>query len=737
MDTPTPSDPKRSGQGWLPRLIPGAALALLIILLTQGSLLEITPLTRLELSTIDYRFRMRGNLPVPQESLKVVIVEINRESFRSLPEHFPWPRAYYARLVRNLKRAGAAAVGFDIVFDQPDKAHPGSDEDLRNAMKETGIVVVGGKTDISSGTYTEKRADENYNSVFFGVDSSIGIVYLRNDDDGIYRRYRPFTVDPARGLRIPTLSFAVLNKYDGKGPFYVAENRASEFVYDGRPLPKFDPTSVLINYYGPDRTFVRLKFVDLIDDKDFKTVDEISTGADINTFDDPDIGYLSSGILKGKIVLVGSTEPEEHDILPVPLPSGQQAGDNMMCGVEIHANVIQNTLDGTFLRKEPWWIDVSAILVFCLTTFLAMSKFKEIKFKRQIMGDILGIILMVAELALIGAVSLRLFSRSGYVTVMTSPVLAVLLGYVGALVYNYVAERKQKMLIKGMFSQYVNPTVVEELVANPEKLRLGGERDELTVMFSDIEGFTGISESLEPERLVAILNEYLSLMTHIIFSNQGTLDKFEGDAIMAFWGAPIPQADHAMRACRTSIEMFDTLDIMRKEWKKDGRPDINIRIGLNTGDMIVGNMGGLGRFDYTVIGDSVNLAARLESANKQYHTRLMIGDRTYRMVSDRIVARELDKLVVMGKTEPVTVYELIQLASRPVTPEQLQFLELYQQALTLYRSRQWSAAITGFEKALKVNRGDHTCQIYIERSRLYESMPPPDDWNGVFVLRTK
>ena len=737
MDTPTPSAPKRSGKRWLSHLALGAALTLLVILLTQVPPSDISPLTRLELSTIDYRFRERGNLPVPRESLNVVIVEINRESFRSLPEHFPWPRSYYARLVRNLKRAGVAAVGFDIVFDQPDKAHPGSDEDFRNAMKETGIVVVGGKTDINTGTYIEKREDENYNSVFFGVDSSIGIVYLRNDDDGIYRRYRPFTVDKARDLRIPTLSFAVLNKYYGKGPFYVAENSTSEFVYNGRRLPKFDDVSLLINYYGPDRTFVRLEFADIIDDKDFKTLDEINTGAEINTFDDPDIGYLSSGVLKGKIVLVGSTEPEEHDILPVPLPVGQQSGNNMMCGVEIHANAIQNTIDGSFLRKEPKWLDVVAVLVFCLATSLATSYLKEIKFKRQITGVVVGVLFTVGELVLIGVVSMWLFSHSGYVTVMTSPVLAVLLGYVGTLVYVYVAERKQKMLIKGMFSQYVNPNVVEELVANPEKLRLGGERDELTVMFTDIEGFTSISESLEPERLVTILNEYLSLMTHIIFSNQGTLDKFEGDAIMAFWGAPIPQADHAMRACRTSIEMFDTLDIMRREWKKDGRPDINIRIGLNTGDMIVGNMGGLGRFDYTVIGDSVNLAARLESANKQYHTRLMLGDRTYKMVSDRIIARELDKLVVMGKTEPVTVYELIQLASRPMAPEQLQFLELYQQALTLYRSRQWSAAVAGFEKALKVNRGDHTCQIYIERSHLYESMPPPDDWNGVFILRTK
>jgi len=718
METPTPSAQKKSRQAWLPHIGLGLILAFIIILLTQDLLFEFAPLKRLELSTIDYRFRVRGNLPVPQESLKVIIVEMNQESFKSLPDKYPWPRSYYARLVRNLKRAGALAIGFDIVFDQADRDHPEKDEDFRKAIRQTGIVVVGGKTEISSGEYTVRNAEQNYSNIFFDADSSIGIVYLRNDEDGINRRYRPFTVDPAIDRRIPSLSFAVLNKYYGKEQFYVAESKTSLFIYNNQIIPKFDPVSLLINYYGPDGTFPHMKFADVIDDKEFKTVDELNVGEDINTFDDPDMGYLTNGTFRDKIVLVGSTMPEEKDMFPVPMAKRKQAGDNIMYGVEIHANAIQNVLDGNFLQKEPRLLDVLLIIFFCLTTFFATAKFKEFKFKRQIFGDLLGIVFMIVELAVIGYASLKLFSAYNYVTAMTTPVLSVVIGYGGAVVYNYVAERKQKVLIKGMFSQYVNPNVVDELVNNPEKLRLGGERDELTVMFSDIEGFTSISESLPPEELVTLLNEYLSVMTYIIFSNEGTLDKFEGDAIMAFWGAPIPQPDHALRACRASVEMFESLKILREQWKKEKKPDINIRIGLNTGDMIVGNMGGIGRFDYTVIGDSVNLAARLESANKQYHTRIMIGDRTHKLVSEHIIARELDKLVVVGKTEPVTVYELMQLSSLPVPPERAQFIEMYQKALSLYRSRQWTTAIGAFEETLKINPTDHTCQIYIERSRL-------------------
>jgi len=713
------------------------AIAFAVLLFTQDFLLRLAPLNRLELSTIDYRFALRGSLPVPQESLKVVIVEISQESLRGLPDKWPWPRSYFARIVRNLKRAGARAVGIDIVFDQTDAYSPKNDEDLRKAIRETGFVVLAGKTEIASEQYAVRKEDENYSNMFFDVDSSIGIVYVRNDDDGVYRRYRPFTYDIGAQRSIPIFSFAVLNKVLGNPPFYVVDNEPSEFVYGGRRIPKFDPVSMLVNYYGPDRTFRHIKFADVVDDTGFTTVDEAETGEQINTFDDPDFGYLYDGTFRGKVVLIGSTMPEDKDLFPVSLAKGKQTGDNLMYGVEIHANVVQNILDGNFLAKEPQWLEALSVVVLCLLTFFATTKIKEVKFRPQILGDAVGVVAVAIELGAIFSLSLVLFNDYGYVTAMTSPALGVVSGFGGATLYNYITERKQKVLIKGMFSQYVNPAFVNELVAHPEKLRLGGERKELTVLFSDVAGFTTISESLTPEKLVALLNDYLSIMTDIVFATGGTLDKYEGDAVMAFWGAPIQQNDHALRACRAALEMQKALIRIRGRWEKEGKPNINVRIGLSTGDMVVGNMGGKGKFDYTVMGDAVNLGSRLEGANKEYHTNIMMSQKTYEHVKDRVIARELDMLVVKGKTEPIVVYELVGLADDGISSEYNELLQHYNAGLVHYRRKEWQAAISSFQQVLSIDPDDYPSKMYILRTESYEQSPPPPDWNGVFVLKTK
>lgn len=721
----------------LPQLVLSLGLALLVVLFTQDVLLELPPLKRLELSTIDFRFSLRGPVPVPQESLKVVILEISQEAFRSLPAQWPWPRSYYARVLRNLKRAGAVAVGIDLIFSEPDAHNRENDEDFKRALLETGFAVLGGKTEIASEEFAVKRADENYSNVFFHVDSSIGIVYVRNDDDGVIRRYRPFTFDPAAQRRIPIFSFAVLNKVYQQPPFYVAENTPSAFLYLDKQIPKYDPVSMLINYYGPDRTFLHVKFADVIDDEEFTTVEEEELGESINTFDDPDFGYLYSGAFEGKVVLIGSTMPEDKDLFPVSFAKGQQTGDNLMYGVEIHANAVQNVLDGNFLKRQPRWLEIGTVVVITLLMFFVTTKIKEIKFRKQAVGDVLGGVLVILALVALAAASYMLFAYGNYVVAVIGPSLAIVLGFVGATAYNYVTERKQKALIKGMFSQYVNPAFVEELVNHPEKLRLGGERKELTVLFSDVAGFTTISESLTPEKLVALLNDYLSIMTDIVFATGGTLDKYEGDAIMAFWGAPIPQDDHALRACRAALEMQKALIRIRGRWEREGKPYINVRIGLSTGDMVVGNMGGRGKFDYTVMGDSVNLGSRLEGANKEYGTNIMISQKTYEHVKNDVIARELDLLVVKGKTEPIAVYELVGLASDSIPPSYENFLKYYNLGLQHYRRKEWEAAIAAFQEALKYEPDDHPSKMYISRVRAYQESPPPPEWNGVFILKTK
>ncbi len=713
------------------------SLAAIIIVLTQDIIVDFTPLKRLELSTIDYRFRQRGPMQVPSESLGVVIVEISGESFKSLPEKFPWPRSYYAHLVRNLQRAGAIAIGFDLTMEEPDSRDTANDEEFRRAILESNIVALGGKTEIGAVGYTIQTSNETYGNIFFPVDSSIGIVNVRNDDDGVYRRYRPFTYDPSAKRRLPTLAFATLNKRFGKSPFYTAENNSTSFEYINKQIPKSDETSFLINYYGSDRTFKHVNIADVIDDHEFTNADEAATGEEINTFDDPDFGILYDGTFAGKIVLVGSTLPEDKDLFPVPMALGQQTGDNLMYGVEIHANAIQNVLDQSALHVEPSWLIVIVIIGSCLLTFFLTTFLKEIRFKVPALSEFLSTFIMLGLLGGIIVLSQYLFNHYYYVASMVSPMLAIVSGFIGATIYNYLGEKKQKTYIKGLFSRYVSPAVVNELIEHPDRVRLGGEKKELTVFFSDIVGFTPLSEKLGPEQLVSVLNEYLSEMTALVFKYEGTLDKYIGDAVMAIWGAPVSLPNHALSACKAALEMQEAIIEMNRRWKKLGSPELGVRAGLNTGDMIVGNMGGERRFDYTVIGDNVNLASRLEGANKQYGSRIMISESTYQFVSSDVIVRELDSLVVKGKTKPVRVFELLCLAKDPLPPHGARFLETYNKSLDMYKNCEWDKAIASFQLGLKWLGEDYASKMYIERCKFYKNNPPPDDWDGAFILKTK
>ncbi|HTK81618.1 MAG TPA: CHASE2 domain-containing protein [Bacteroidota bacterium] len=725
------------------------AVTACVLLLTQDILFEFPPLRRAELAFIDLRFRERGNLLTSRDTSQIVIVEISQESFKSLPDSWPWPKRYYTRLIRNLHRAGAKVVGLDVVFSSLDSRTPWDNQDFRSALKEVPNVVLAGKLETERHQYVKRDQLENYGNAFIDSTTKFGIVNTRSDYDGVVRRYMPFVYDDATDKRIPTFSMSLLNVVLHQAPEYTAEVGEQTFHYVAKEIPRYDATSFLINYYGPSGTFRRVKFADVLDDKDFRTREETSLGVDINTFDDTSTvptfdgkgvqpaGYLYNGTFANKIVLVGSTNPEDKDLFPVTVGENTQEGDNQMYGVEIHANVIQNILHNDFILRQPYWMTALVVFGLSLFTFVFTAGLKAIRTRFGALIEILGVAIICSELFIIYWASLKLFNENNYLADMTSPFTAVIICYIGSTVYNYVTERKQKILIKSMFSRYVSPTVVDELVAHPEKLRLGGERKELTVMFSDIEKFTNMAERMMPEELVMILNEYLSSMTDIIIENHGTLDKYQGDAIVAFWGAPAPQQDHAIRACRAALTMQESLIEMRKRWQSEGKPPLNVRIGISTGEMVVGNMGGEDRFDYTVIGDSVNLGARLEGANKQYKTQTMISEETYRQVREDVLVRELDLLVVSGKTEPIRVYELIGMVGDSIPSQMLEFVAQYTRGLNLYRQRRWDEAIASFEKARKFSPDDYPCHIYIERSRMYQSTPPPANWNGVFILRVK
>lgn len=729
-----PEHKEKSYRLFINKLFVCVILSVVILFLTQETIFKFTPFKRIELSTIDNRFNVRGKIPFEP---KVVIVEISEESYKSVPDKWPWPRSYYAHLVRNLKKAGALAVGIDVIMSTSDIYNPANDEDLRKAIRETQNVVLAGKVEIADERYDLISSKQNYGNIFFHADSSLGIVYLRNDADGVHRRFHPLVWDRARQVRIPTFAFAVLNKALNRPNLSTVDIVDNNFILQDTKIPSYDELTALINYYGPSGTFRPIKFVDVIDDKDFQTVEEKEIGVDINTFDDPESGYLYDGTFKDKIVLIGSTNPEDKDLFPVPITFGKQEGDNLMYGVEIHANIIQSILDQNFLKREPIWLQIALVFFFVSMTFFFNLNLKSRKVKYYFLIEALAIAVVISELFLIVAFSILAFNQQNFVTSFTGPLMAVTFGYIGSMVYSYVSERKQKVLIKSMFSQYVSPTVVNELVDDPTKLRLGGERKILTALFTDLEKFTTIAESMPPEELVPILNSYFEGMTEIILKNNGTLDKYIGDSIMAFFGAPIPQKDHSLIACRTAVQMQNHLEELRQIWKTTNKPLLQMRIGINTGEMIVGNMGGLDRFDYTVIGDSVNLSARLEGANKLYKTKTLISENTFQPIAGQVVARELDLITVVGKNKPLKIYELFGLVGDKIAPEYFSLIEKFSDALALYRQRNWEKAIKNFKEALTIKLDDYPSKLYIERSQAFIQTPPPDDWDGVFEMKTK
>lgn len=742
---------KRSWKEQLWKFIICAVLSFIVIVIDSEVLFSIQPLKELQLKQLDENFRVRGKIPFP-DSAKVVIVEITQNTYNGIPvdqRKWPWPREFFAKVVRNLNAAGAKAVGIDILMSSENIFSEEDDSSLINAIRESGNVVVAGKAtniegnvgvegeDGSSVKFQIKREAEDYGNVFFFADSSIGIVQVVADNDGVHRRYLPFMYSSSSEELVPSFGFALVNKALGLPPQYLSKNLVDAFVIGDIEVPKFDNISMLINFYGASRTFPHFDFINILDDSEFTTQDELEYGVDLNIWDDEFSGLLHSGAFKDKIVLIGSTMEEDRDVLPVSFATSDKSGANMMYGVEFHANAIQSVLDRNFIRKLNPFLDYLLIIVLIFGIFYGSSYFRELKTKMNFAYEILAIVLAAGLFFGMRHLSYVSFVEFKVYFSFLGPALGIVLAYFSSTAYFLVLERRQKAQIKGMFSQYVDMTIVDALVSDPEKLRLGGEKKELTVFFSDIAGFSTFSESKDPEDLVKFLNEYLSAMSQSVMQNKGTLDKFIGDAVMAFWGAPIPQEDHAFLACKTAIEQQRLIREMREKWKKEGQPLIDVRIGINSGPMVVGNVGGTQRFDYTVMGDNVNLASRLEGANKPYGTNIMISETTYEYVKDQFITRELDHLVVKGKTKPLIVYELIDFADAILPQAYKESIDLYCQALAKYKERDFMSAIDLFKKAISVNPDESVSKLYLERAHAYLENPPPDNWDGVFIMKTK
>ena len=710
----------------------GVILLLLLISFLGAYFLNFTSIFQtVELKLLDLRFQMRGALPLKDSP--IIILAIDNQSDLSTPYRWPWPRSYFAHVVENLEKAGAAVIGIDVIFDQPDRYNLQNDDSLAHVLSRYDNVVLAGKIQQTTGHFTSTEILPPYEK-FLQPKTKWGLATLEADIDGFYRRY-PLLVH-VNDSTLSSFTAQVLKLYEmekTKKPFKIKDT-GKVFLAGDFHIPKYDSKSMLINFYGPPFYFQYYSFDNVLDDRQTNLVDEY----DIDAFDDPGDsalgippGLLYSGKLKNKIVFIGSTMPELHDNFPTPfLVQKSKKGEKAkieMPGVEIHANTLQTILDRNFIKTLPGLFILLINLVFAGFLLFIIKRF----------NTIVSLFLTVFLIGVYLLITFYLFTHGNLLLPVSTPLLVILFTFISQMSYSYFLTQQEKKMIRGVFSHYVPEKVIQEIINYPEKLTLGGEERVVTVLFSDVAGFTTLSESMTPKELVALLNEYLTAMTDIILRHDGIIDKFEGDAIMAEFGVPVSFEKHEKKACLAALEMQAKLRELRYKWKKEGKPELHARIGINTGEMIVGNMGSNTVFDYTVIGDHVNLGSRLEGANKAYQTNIMVSGFTQETVKNDFIFRPLDLIRVKGKSKPVQVFELIGTLETKFTDQFLEMLDLFNQGLISYRLRQWDAALEIFNQCLHLVPMDKPTQIYIERCKYFAQNAPPENWDGVWELKEK
>jgi len=451
-----------------------------------------------------------------------------------------------------------------------------------------------------------------------------------------------------------------------------------------------------INYLGGAKTFRYVSYYDVLE------------------------GRLPKGFFRDKVAFVGASAPGLADLKVVPF-----AGDYP--GVEIHASSLYNLLTGEFISSLPGH---SGWILTLVLSMLAGALFLRLRPVRSL------VILLLFSLIFILS-SQYLFFKINLWIELVRPNLTLGLTFLIVIVHRYLTEEREKKKYRGILSYYVAPQVVSEILTDLSKLKLGGTKRELTVLFSDIVGFTTLSERVDPVKLVNFLNDYTTRMTAVIFKHEGTLDKYIGDEIVAIFGAPQMKEgiNYAEKACLTALKMQEVSRKISKENTSKGFPELKTGIGVNTGMMVAGNMGSAVRFAYTVIGDAVNLGSRLEGLNRIYGSSIIISEFTRRQTSQEFFTRELDLVRVKGKTEPVRIYEL--LGCGISSPQKKELISEFSEATYLYRSREWGPALSAFESVLEKFPDDGPTKTFVERCRFFRENPPSDDWDGVWVMQTK
>jgi adenylate cyclase len=739
---------------------PGILAVLIIFIGLIAYLVGIPFLDFVELKTIDLRFKARSGISRGPE---VVLAVIDEKSIAKEGKWI-WPRSKIADLVTKLSSAGAKVIGFDVGFLEPDeksvvqtvekiegevnrleisdsglqrylkhlKDVTDFDRLLADAISDAESKVVLGyffqmSTDVLGHMTAEdilmhraNTAGSAYKTVRYRsiaaqkvplIESVVpqsnisvvsnssnyaGFFNMFPDADGVVR-WIPGVIQFRDVLYAPLSLMSVSAFLDLPLSVSVAEYGIEEIKIGDITIPTDEFGRMLINYRGEEKTFPHIPVTDILR------------------------GTIPDGAVKDKIVLVGATAVGIYDVRVTPFGT-------LFPGLEIHANIVDSVLSKDFMQQPGWakLFDMLAIVIAgCLLgVFLP---------RLGVITGVVGTILLSFVYILLCQ---SLFSKGGWILNLVYPLSVIILVYILITVYRYFAESKQKRFIKDAFSTYLAPAVVKQLIETPDRFKLGGEKREITAFFSDVQGFTSISEKLTPEELVELLNEFLTEMTDIILSHEGTVDKFEGDAIIAFFGAPNDIPNHAEIACMSCIEMQKRLVVLRSKWKNRGKPELNMRIGLCTGQAVVGNMGSKNRMDYTMMGDTVNTAARLEGINKIYGIYTLISESSYKAAGDWVVAREIDSVKVVGKKEPVSIYQLLGYPE-DIDDRLRETVDHYAEGLRAYRNLEWNKAIMSFLSALKITPEDGPSQTMLDRCEAFKKNPPPKDWDGAHTMTSK
>jgi adenylate cyclase len=698
------------------------------------------PMRQFEQKIVDQLFELRGPLSV--EDSPIILVSISQQADEEIPFKYPWPTRVYAKLIENLNKAGAKAIGIDVIFDKPDNYDSANDRLFAAALKKYGNVVLAGKVFTNRrlrGAGTASKGISLVQPIPLLSESNpnaVGLVSNVEDVDEGVRRYLLF--QEFNRQRYLPMGLELLRLYHGwEDP--AMEEEGSSFRYGTYRIPRYNANTMAINYFGEPGMFPTYSFETVIDDSTVLLTSE-DDDFQINTFTDPDFGLLQQDVFKNKIVLVGATMAELHDYHATPF-----ATSGTRPGYEIHAHAMQTLLTGRYIHYMPAWINLLLLILFS-TLVVAFTRKAS-----AVWGIVAFTVLIISAIC----ITIYGFLEFGYVIDLTGSVAALGIGYIATNSYEYMVEQREKRRIRSMFSSYVSPELVDRMIASGQEPQLGGDEVFITAFFSDIEAFSTFSEQLEPRDLVELINEYLTAMTDIITGEGGTLDKYIGDAIVAFFGAPVSLEAHAYQACVASQLMRRRLAELRAKWKSEGDrwPQtvryMRNRIGINTGIMVTGNMGSARRFNYTVMGDNANLAARCESGAKSFGVCTMVTEATMleaERFGDRCVFRYLDRIVVKGRTEAVNVYEIMGL-NEDLTARDWRCKELFEQGIECYRRQDWERAIELFGQSMEfesnqIGPEDPTAQIspssvYLDRCRRMQNDPPGKDWNGVYVMETK